>query len=435
MHLKLSRGPYPDGDLTASTTLPLLSTVVTSSATRVLQGVIVCLFIFAPIVAAQTTDDLFNSRTLQRIDLELHSSDWLKLKENFLTNAYYPADLIWNGQTVRNVGVRSRGRGSRNAHKPGLKVDFDQYATGQQFLGLKSLVLDNLTQDPSGIHEAVAMRFLARLGIPAPREAHVRLFVRGEYIGLYAVVEAVDKDMLARVYGAIGEDTQNDGWLYEFTWQEDWRFTDLGTDLGAIKLRFEATTHESETDERKYRKVQELITLANQTPEDRLVEVLSPRFDIRAFVRFVAAQAYLGDSDGFLGSQGMNNFYLYRLENQEVHVLIAWDTDNTFWGPLFPIRPDDTNVLMQKLMRIPEYNAMWYAEIQRANEMAEADGWLNAEIIRNVELIDAAMREDPYKPYSNNSFESEAGSMLSFARERSAFVKCALAQGDRACGG
>ncbi len=45
------------------------------------------------------------------------------------------------------------------------------------------------------------------------------------------------------------------------------------------------------------------------------------------------------------------------------------------------------------------------------------------------------MREDPYKPYSNNSFEGEAGEMLSFARERIAFVKCALAQGDRACGG
>jgi spore coat protein CotH len=426
--------------LTSDKTVESLLSIVTSpSATRLLAAFF-CLLILAtaPAVAqtaTPTTDDLFNSTTLGRVDLELHSSDWLKLKENFQTNTYYPADLIWNGQTVRNVGIRSRGRGSRNTHKPGLKVDFDEYSMGQQFLGLKSLVLDNLTQDPSGIRETVAMRFLTRLGIPAPREAHVKLYVRGEYIGLYAVVEAIDKDMLARVYGAIGEDTQNDGWLYEFTWQEDWRFTDLGTDLKEVKLRFEATTHESQTDEMKYRKVQELITLANQTPEDRLVEVLGPRLDLRGFVRFVAAQAYLGDTDGFLGSQGMNNFYLYRLENQDVHTLIAWDTDNTFWGPLFPIRPDDTNILMQKLMRIPEYNAQWFAEIQHANEVAEADGWLDAEIIRNVTLIEAAMREDVYKPYSTNSFEGEAGQMLSFARERIAFVKCALAQGDRACGG
>jgi spore coat protein CotH len=396
----------------------------------------VCLLVFAPgLAGAQTTDDLFNNTTLQRLDLEVHSADWQKLKENFQTNTFYPADLKWNGQTVFNVGIRSRGRGSRNANKPGIKIDFDRYSTNQKFLGLKSLVLDNLTQDPSGIHETVAMAFLTRLGVPAPREAHVRLYVRGEYIGLYALVEAVDKDFLARIYGSIGTDTQNDGWLYEFVWQEDWRFTDLGTDVAQIKLRFDATTHESETDEKKYRKVQELITLVNQTAEDRFNEVIGPRFDLAGFVRFVAAQAFLGDTDGWNGSQGMNNFYLYRLENQDKHVLISWDTDNTFWGPTFPIRPDDTNVLMQKLMRIPEYNALWYAEIVRAAQMAEADNWLESEVVRNVQLIETAMREDVYKPYSNNSFEGEASQMLTFARERLTYVKCALAQGDRACGG
>jgi len=386
-------------------------------------------------VAAQTTEDLFNTATLQRVDLEVHSSDWAKLQENFQTNTYYPADFVWNGQTVRNVGIRSRGRGSRNAHKPGLKIDFDRYSTNQKFLGLKSLVLDNLTQDPSGIHETVSMRFYQRLGIPTPRETHVRLYVRGEYIGLYALVESIDKDFLKRIYGSIGDDTQNDGWLYEFVWQEDWRFTDLGTDLAAIKLHFDATTHESKPDEDKYRPIQELITLANQTSEDRFVEVIGPRFDLPGFIRFVAAQAFLGDTDGFLGAFGINNFYLYRLENKIQHVLIAWDTDNTFWGPTFPVKPDDTNVLMQKLMRIPEYNALWFAELARASQMAEAENWLDTEIIRSVQLIDSAMKEDVYKPYSNNSYEGEAGFMLSFARDRIAYVKCALAQGDRACGG
>jgi spore coat protein CotH len=400
-----------------------------------LLAVLVCLLVVPAASEAQTTDDLFNGQALGRVDLELHSADWAKLKENFQENTYYPADFLWNGQTIRNVGIRSRGRGSRNAHKPGLKVDFDRYSDKQKFLGLKSLVLDNLTQDPSGIHETVSMKFYARLGIPTPRETHVKLYVRGEYIGVYSLVESVDKDLLARVFGVIGEDTQNDGWLYEFVWQEDWRFTDFGTDLAAYKLRFDATTHESKPDEDKYRQIQELITLANATAEDRFTEVLGSRFDIPGFIRFVAAQAYLGETDGFLGSFGINNFYLYRLENQTRHVFIAWDSDNTFWGPLFPVRPDDSNVLMQKLMRIPEYNALWYAELARANELAEADGWLDAEITRNLQLIDSAMHEDVYKPYSNNSFEGQAGAMLSFARERIAYVKCALTQGDRACGG
>jgi spore coat protein H len=410
--------------------------VTSSSATRLLQAALGVLLVFAPArVSAQTTDDLFSNTTLQRVDLELHSADWAKLKENFQTNTFYPADFKWKGQTVFNVGIRSRGRGSRNQNKPGLKVDFDKYSTKQEFLGLKSLVLDNLSQDPSGIHETVSMAFYTRLGIPAPRETHVQLYVRGEYVGLYSLVESVDKRFLGRVYGVIGEDTQNDGWLYEFVWQDHYLFTDLGTGLTEIKLRFDATTHESKSDEDKYRTIQELITLANQTPVERFVEVIGPRFDLAGFVRYVAAQAYLGDTDGFLGSFGMNNFYLYRLENQIQHVLIAWDTDNTFWGSTFPVRPPDDNVLMQKLMRIPEYNAMWYSELARANQMAEQDGWLDTEIIRQIQLIDSAMKTDGYKPYSNNSYEGEAGLMLSFARERVAYVKCALASGDRACGG
>ncbi len=336
--------------------------MATLSAIRLLLAAIGSLLVFAPGVSfAQTTEDLFSKSTLQRVDLELHSADWAKLKENFQTNTFYPADFKWNGQTVFNVGIRSRGRGSRNANKPGLKVDFDRYSANQKFLGLKSLVLDNLTQDPSGIHETVSMAFYERLGIPTPRETHVRLYVRGEFIGLYALVESVDKQFLARIYGLIGEDTQNDGWLYEFVWQEHYLFSDLGTDLAEIKLRFDATTHESKSDEEKYRPIQELITLANQTATDRFVEVIGPRFDIPGFIRYVAAQAYLGDTDGFLGAFGMNNFYLYRLENQIKHVLIAWDTDNTFWGSTFPVRPPTDNVLMQQLMRIPEYEALWYA--------------------------------------------------------------------------
>src|SRR5262245_30058989 len=133
--------------------MKLIRTVIPA----VLAGLVLAA-VAVPPAAAQTTDDLFNPAALQRIDLMMNSSDWQKLKENFQENTYYPADLRWNGQAVRNSGVRSRGLGSRSGTKPGLRVDFDRYASDQTFLGLKSLVLDNLTQDPSGVKESVTMR-------------------------------------------------------------------------------------------------------------------------------------------------------------------------------------------------------------------------------------------------------------------------------------
>ena len=46
------------------------------------------------------------------------------------------------------------------------------------------------------------MALFARLGLPAPREAHTRLYVNGEYAGLYSIVEAVDKVFLDRALRA-----------------------------------------------------------------------------------------------------------------------------------------------------------------------------------------------------------------------------------------
>lgn len=386
--------------------------------------------------SAQTPDDLFNGQVLQRVDLLMHSADWSKLKENFQTNDYYPADLTWNGQTVRNTGVRSRGLGSRSGTKPGLRVDFDRYSTDQEFLGLKSLVLDNLTQDSSGIHETVTMALFGRLGIPAPREAHTRLYVNNEYVGLYVIVESVDKDLLARVFGVVGEDTQNDGYLFEFNYEDEWRLEYLGDELRPYMDRFDAKTNESKSDEQKYRPIEELVRLVNETREDRLPEAIGGLLDLSAFVRFVAAQNFLAEADGFLGAWGVNNFYLYRLENRDQHVLIAWDDDNTFWGPTFPTNEGhDANVLMSKLMRLPEYRTMYDAELQRAmDSAAEPVGestWMDTEIRRQLELIDRAMREDPARPYSENQFDGARGEMAAFTRDRIAFVRCEMERGPR----
>jgi spore coat protein CotH len=375
-------------------------------------------------------DQVFASQTLQRVDLFLHSADWAKLKANFSENTYYPTDLTLSGQTVRNAGIRSRGRGSRSGTKPGLRVDFDRYSTGQTFMGLKSFILDNLTQDASGIHETVAAGFYARLGIPVSREIHTRLYVNNEYVGLYAIVESVDKDLLARVFGAIGDDTQNDGYLFEFKYQDEWRFTNLGSSLDPYMARFEATTHESKSDETKYRPIESLVRLTNDTPASGLAAAIGGLLDLPAFVRFVAAQNFLSETDGFLGKFGMNNFYLYRLENRDIHTLIMWDADNTFYSAELPTNDWGAGtVLMDKLMSVPEYAALYQAEMARAADLAEADGWLDTEIIRQVQRIDTAMKEDTAKPHSNESYAGAAGAMLGYARARVAFVRCELANG------
>ena len=94
-----------------------------------------------PRLHAQSAADIFNGQVLQRLEIDLHTADWSKLKQEFQSNEYYPADITWNGIKAYNTGIRSRGVGSRNQNKPSLKIDFNHYASGQTYLGLKALVL------------------------------------------------------------------------------------------------------------------------------------------------------------------------------------------------------------------------------------------------------------------------------------------------------
>jgi spore coat protein CotH len=378
---------------------------------------------------AQTQDDFFNPEVLQRIELWLHDSDWEKLKAAFQENTYYPADMIWNGQTVRSAGIRSRGLGSRRAQKPGLRVDFDHYSAGQQFLGLKSFVLDNLSQDFSGIKETVAMRFFTRLGIPTPRETHARLFVNGRYAGLYAVVESVDKTMMGRLFGSINGNIQNDGYLFEYNYVigSSWRFGYEGSNLTPYKTRFDIKTNESHAESRIWGPIEELVRMVNDTPTDRFEQTIGERLDLGAFVRYIAAQNFIAQDDGFNGYDGMNNFYFYRLEDSTKHTFIAWDEDVAFLSSEFGITTRlEENVLTRKTLELAGYRSQYFSVLAEA--ATSAADWMRQEMQRQLDLINQAMLEDPQKLYTNAEYSAEREQLLAFPDARVTFVRCEVAK-------
>lgn len=384
---------------------------------------------FASPALAQTSDDFFNPETLQRIDLWLNSADWAKLKAAFQENTYYPADMTWNGQTVRNIGIRSRGLGSRSSAKPGLRVDFDRYSDGPHFLGLKSFVLDNLTQDRTGIRETATMRFFARLGLPVPRETHTRLYVNGAYAGLYGLVESVDKTMMGRVFGTINGNVQNDGYLFEYNYilGNPWRFGYEGADLTPYKARFDIKTNESHGDTKIWGPIEELVRLVNQTDSSQFDAVIGPRVDLPEFVRYIAAQNFVAQNDGFNGYDGMNNFYFYRLEDSTKHVFIPWDEDVAFLQPDFSITTRlDENTLTRKTLAVSAYSSQYFNVLLEAAD--SASGWLRQEMQRQFDMINDAMTSDTLKPYSNDDYMSDRATLLNFADARITYVRCEVSK-------
>ena len=126
--------------------------------------------------SAQTQDDLFDDTRLHDVHLRINEDDWAALRLNVFDDSYYPADLAWNGITVRNVGLRQRGFGSRTSAKPNIRVDVNRYASNQRLVGLAAINLDNVVAEASSF----AIRMAADLhaaGRTRPPGSPARLFV------------------------------------------------------------------------------------------------------------------------------------------------------------------------------------------------------------------------------------------------------------------
>jgi spore coat protein CotH len=369
------------------------------------------------------TAALFDPATVHEVRVAMHANDWVQLRETYMLNTYYPADVTWDGHVIRNAGVRSRGFGSRDYRKPALKIDFNEFVSGQEFAGLKGFALDNFRQDPAMLKETVSQQLFARMGVPAPRAVHARVYVNEEYLGLCALIELVDKPFLKSRFG------DDEGYLYDFEWDSEYRFTWLGGDPRRYATMFQAQTHERQPPEQLFGTLVEMITAVNRTSRDVWPRVLERYFDVGRLMAYLAVEAFLSDHDGLAGDWGINNFYLYRHADSERFDFIPWDKDVNFREPDRDVRAGmDGNALLATAMNYPQFRDAYETALRRCAAIAAeiapgtGNGWLELEIARQVSMIREAARADRNKAFSDDRFEQEVAWMLAFARQRSGQV-------------
>jgi len=393
----------------------------------------------SPILAlAQTQNDFFDPNKLQEIRLEINPKDWNLLKQNFLSNTRYACDFHWkfNGKDVPipEVAIRSRGFGSRSGVKPSLKVEFDYYDTKQTFLGIKTVVLRANTQDASMMHERLSMELMRRMGLPASRETHAKLFVNDEYVGLYTIVESIDKAFLRSRFN---EDT---GYLYSYQWAGAYRFEDRGADPAAYSPSPFEPEFNSQTP--KPGPIASMVQAINQSPDSQFQSAVGRYLDMNSFLTLLAVESFLAEEDGIAGDYGLNNFYMYRFGGSDLNTFIPWDKSNTFFADGWPImRNLDTNVLTRRALAIPENLAIFRAALARAADAAGGPGgWLEQEVMKEYLQIQQAAYADPNKQCAPNfepalrnctniEFDQEVAGVLNFAHYRSLDVQGQLAGG------
>lgn len=256
------------------------------------------------------TSLVFADGVIHDIHILLSDADITALRADRLT--YVEGGVTFAEGTFSDVGVRLKayvGSSRTIDQKCGFKIDLNRYAD-HSWHGLKTVTLNNMVQDYTYIHEALAYQFYRAAGVPAPRTVYAHVYVNDEYYGLYLLVETIDDTFLARWYA------DNSGAMYEGAY---------GVDL------FDGSEYSFDYDEgANYYDRSDLTVLINVLDEgssDAALADLEQVADLDEMLRNMAVEALIWHWDGYTTR---NNYRLYHDPVSDRFQILPWGTDQTF---------------------------------------------------------------------------------------------------------
>lgn len=345
-----------------------------------------------PAPLESTGSSPFKNNVVGQIHIVMKDSDWQDLKSNALSRQYVRANFLYDGQFYENVAVRTKGEGtlasSVASGRLPLKIDFNFFNVAQEFHGIKKLSLNNCFNDPSFMREVLGYWLFEQMGIPTPKSALADVWVNETHLGLYTMVEQVDKTFLRNHFA----DSKGD--LYKPQGQAgalNWTKKDItsasknsrpkmdlnvnvgGTRLGRLvtvlqkeevngsgKLSPEANQSPSagigrvenahnetaagipatdgdllsqmslKTNENtsKHKALFRLIDVLNNCPDKSFPTEIEKVLNVDQVLRFLAVSVLMVHTDNYTGSG--QNYYLY--EDKGKFTLIPWDLNEAFGG-------------------------------------------------------------------------------------------------------
>jgi spore coat protein H len=370
------------------------------------------LLLLACVCRSQSGTLVFNDSVMHTMYINTDLSNWFdSLEADYQANInikghpqkYFHCTVTFDGIVLDSCGFKEKGNASNSfisyGKKKPLKISFDEFKK-QSLDGLKKFNLNNFTNDPSLVRDAVCMKLMREEGIFAPRTSYVKLFINNEYIGLYVIIENVGKTFLKEKYGS----ANNNGNLYKTDRGCQMWMTWLGEDKESYKNKnFQLTTNETTDD---WSNFIGFVNFINFDRSDNFKAEFEKRFDVHSYLKILAIEKCVKSWDSYWG--GGNNFFLYEHPDGMIR-WIPWDMNETFQdikvigktslldGYLIPTPQFDNRPLLARIFEYDEYKQEFLdnaCQLVKGNFTVEH---LGRYIVKNHELIDSAYKADTYR--------------------------------------
>ena len=236
---------------------------------------------------------------------------------------YVKAKIELDGEALHEVGLRFKGNGSymlsQSTRKRPFKIDFNRFDQDQRFHGLQQLNLHNNVMDPTHVRQALSYPVFQAAGIPSPRTAFadVSLTIDGECdhepLGLYTLVEEIDKAFLKRHYdtskGMLLKPEGTQGMEYK---GEDFK------DYTWFEPKSKPTAAEAQ-------RLIDFTRLIHKADDQQFRQEIGSMLDTDQFARFLAVNTLLANMDSFLTQ--VHNYYVYLPPQTKKFEFLPWDMD------------------------------------------------------------------------------------------------------------
>jgi len=170
--------------------------------------------------------DLYDQGRFPTFEIEIDDAEWAAIQDEFARPAereaaglppkpYHPLrSFRYGDEVVTDAMIRLKGNQYFSWVPPKMQfvISFKEVNPDGRFHGLRKLNLDAPWYDPSLLHERVALAFLREAGVAAGCGNNAKLNVNGQFYGVYANKEHLDREFLERVFGDEGAD----GNLYKY---------------------------------------------------------------------------------------------------------------------------------------------------------------------------------------------------------------------------
>ena len=290
---------------------------------------------------------------------------------------YVHASLELAGARFTNVAVRYKGNGtyfrSQGSLKRSLKVDLNEFVKGQKLAGMTKLNFHSEISDPSWMIEPLSYGLYRDAGVPTPRTAYVKVYltVPGQhdhtYMGLYAMVEDVDKHFAAEHFA------EKKGAIFKPVGPNLFRY--LGTNWAAYNQQYDPKTELTPGQSQRMMDFCQLITSAN---DQEFAKRIDSFLDLEEFSRFLAMTVCLSSLDSILGMS--QNFYMYLDPKSNRFQFIPWDLDNSFGkfrmagtqtereqlSIMHPWQGDDR--FIERVFQVPAFQKLYRARLQEFSQ-------------------------------------------------------------------